>query len=493
MTLRSPRSEFVRKALLALAPALLLLATAGNAAASNKQESIFQDDRFFGDPAKQIGALDTVQSLGVDTVHVVVGWRTLAPSPDSKKKPKGFNGADPADYPAESWDRFDGLVREATKRHINLLLSPAGPIPAWATDCKSTGTPAACRPNVKEYTAFFTAVVKRYSGKYSDANSGGKLPKVSRFSVWNEPNLRSWIQTAPNKSTVAGNAGIYRNLVYAAQTGLVKGKQPRATLLIGELAPLNDSLAFYYALFCIDSKGKSLKGGAAKKASCKSGKRIKRFKATGIAHHPYTRGGQPPFKRGHKNDLTLADISKLEKAVTQGAKAGAVKRGLPIYFTEFGVSTNPPDTKFGVSPDKQAEALNHAEYVGYLDKNVRAYSQFQLSDDTTTGQNGDAITFQTGLRSRDDTPKASFGAYRVPIYVTKKGGKVRVWGGARPGRTGDKIEIQTGSDFKTVKTVKLSKYGYIDTTIAKPSGKVRLKWTSGGTDMFSREASVASK
>ena len=100
MTLRSPRSEFVRKALLALAPAVLLLATAGSASAATKFDSIMQDDRLFANPATQADSLDTADGLGVDVIHTIVGWRSLAPSADAKKKPKGFNGADPGDYDA---------------------------------------------------------------------------------------------------------------------------------------------------------------------------------------------------------------------------------------------------------------------------------------------------------------------------------------------------------------------------------------------------------
>src|SRR5215213_6787475 len=128
MTLRSPRSEFVRKALLALAPAALLLATAGSATASTRQETILQDDRLFGDPSLQVQALDDAKALGVDTIHSVITFRGLAPNADSENKPAGFDAADPGDYPAESWDRFDSLAREARSRGIELLLSPATPM-----------------------------------------------------------------------------------------------------------------------------------------------------------------------------------------------------------------------------------------------------------------------------------------------------------------------------------------------------------------------------
>ncbi len=484
MTLRSPRSEFVRKALLALAPAVLLLATASSASAATKFDSIMQDDRLFGNPATQAASLDTADGLGVDVIHTIVGWRGLAPKPDAKKKPSGFNAADPGDYDVESWDRFDDLVRGANARGIQILMSPAGPIPDWATGCKKPGKFNVCQPKPAEYQLFMTAVGKRYSGRYNDENQGqGRLPKVQRMSIWNEPNLRAWID--PTKQ----NAATYRALIYAGETGLRKGKW-RGQQYIGEVAPLK-SLKFWQDLFCINASGKVLEGGAAKKAGC-TGRKIKRFKATAVSHHPYTRGGAPPFKKDGKTDLTLSGTNKLVKVLDQAAKVGAIKRNIPIYFTEFGVSTNPPDTKFGVSFSAQAEAINRAEAIAYDHKRVFGMTQFQLSDDTGTGQEeGSVKTFQTGLRTRTDEEKPSFGAYRLPLYVVKSGAGARVWGGARPG-AGDNVEIQTGSgsNFTTVKTAKADRYGFIDETISASSGNVRLRWVGPNGEQFSRVAKV---
>jgi hypothetical protein len=477
----------VRKALLALAPAVLLLATAGSASAATKFDSIMQDDRLFANPATQAESLDTADGLGVDVIHTIVGWRGLAPSVDAKKKPKGFNAADPGDYDPEGWDRFDDLVRGAKARGIQVLMSPAGPIPDWATECKKPGKFNVCSPKASEYQLFMTAVAKRYSGRYKDENQGnGTLPKVDRMSIWNEPNLRAWID--PTKNAAAK----YRELVYAGEKGISKGKY-RGKLYIGETAPLNNSLKFWRELFCIDTKGKVLTGKAATKVGC-TGRKIKRFKAVGIAHHPYTRGGTPPFKKAPKStDMTLYETqSRLVKVLDQGAKVGAIKRNLPIYFTEFGVSTDPPDTKFGVPFAEQAEAINRAELIAYDQKRVFGFTQFQLSDDTGTGQEeGQIQTFQTGLRTRANEEKPSFGAYRTPLFAVKSGSGARVWGGARPG-AGKQVEIQTGSNgnFTTVKTATVDRYGYIDQQIDASSGDVRLKWAGPSGDVFSRVAKV---
>jgi len=485
MTLPLPRSEFVRRGLFALAPVvLILLATAASATASTRQETILQDDRLFGDPGRQVEALDTADSLGIDTIHTVVVWSTLAPRPTASRKPSGFNGADLGDYDEEKWDRFDDLVRGAQARGIDLLLSPSTPAPKWASECRrKTST---CDPSPKEYQAFFTAVVKRYNGRTRDENQGGGLlPKVDRLSVLNEPNLGSWL--SPSSQAPA----MYRDLVYAAEKALRSGRQPRAQLLISEAAPIR-SLIFYQRLFCIDSRGRALDGGQARRAGCTPRRRIKRLKATGIAHHPYSRGGEPPFKRRGSSDITLRYMDRLKTVLDQAAKAGAIKRNIPQYSTEFGIASDPPSESFGVAPTIQARELNHSEFVTYENKSVRAFAQFQLSDDTNIGQGTDPVNFQTGLRFGSGEEKPAFAAFRMPIYVTRAGNRARVWGGVRPG-AGSRVDIQTESNgtFTTVTTVTVDRYGYIDENIDTPRGKVRLRWTApNGQEFTSREANI---
>ena len=253
-------------------------------------------------------------------------------------------------------------------------MTPTGPTPKWATGCSGVN----CRPKPAEYQKFVQALATRYSGKYKDENQGGgTLPKVQRFSLWNEPNEKGWL--LPQSTGV--NAGIYRGLVTGGMAGLKKAKF-KGPILLGDMAPLHNSLLFWANLMCIDLKGKVLKGKAATKADCKSGKKLKRFAVDGVSIHPYDRGGQPPFKKPKKYDVNLAGLPKLEALLDKAGKLGVLKKNIPIYFTEFGVSTRPEETKFGVTYTQQAEAINHAEYVGYLDKRVKSYAQYELNNDS---------------------------------------------------------------------------------------------------------------
>lgn len=497
MFLRSSRAEFVRRVAVAVAPAALLLASlAGSATASTKQESIIQDDRLFAshDLTIQNEAFEVAaNNLGADTVHTIVLWATIAPGRESKTKPSGFNASDPKSYPADNWDRYDNLVVNAKAHGMDVLMTPAGPIPTWAGGCKSLGKafPYNCRPKPKEYQSFVTALAKRYSGTYKDENQGGRtLPKINRYSIWNEPNEKGWIQ--PNSTGV--NAGIYRDLVYAGLAGLTKGGAKKATVLLGETAPLHNALLFWQNLLCLDAKGNPLKGTTATKAKCTPGKKLKKFDVEGIAHHPYDRGGSPPFKNPKKNDINLVGQSKLDALLALAGKAGVLRKNIPVYYTEFGVSTKPEEKKFGVSYTDQAESINRAEFVGYNAKNILSYAQYALDNDRAID------FFQTGLRTVDmrsgavSNKKPSFDAYRMPLYVTGKANSARVWGGVRIAPTSSTVAIQVGkgSSFRTVKTVKLSKYGYIDQAKVKVgSSLVRLEWKApNGFVLHSREAKV---
>src|SRR2546421_2308749 len=254
---------------------------AGRAHASPSQESIFQDDRVltFEGGVVQAQALDALQSLGVDTIHRVVNWRRLAPSPGAKKPPRGFRGADPRSYPAGEWDPFDGLVEGARARGMTVLMSPAGPIPRWASRCRRN-TNNDCRPNPKLYADFVAALGTRYSGRYADENRPGVvLPRVTRWSIWNEPNLSSWLSPQTSGRTRVGPA-IYRSLVYAGAGALTRTGHGGDQILAGETSPIGSGstrtapVDFWHVLLCVDSHGRRLRGRTARGVGCSKRKKL---------------------------------------------------------------------------------------------------------------------------------------------------------------------------------------------------------------------------
>lgn len=482
-----------------------VMALAGQAHASTTQESIVQDDRVlqnFGSFEQDL-ALDDIKALGATTIHAVVNWNSLAPDSTAGSVPAGFVGTDPKSYDVTRFNVIDRLVRGAQLRGLSVILTPAGPGPVWANgkDCQTTEKRRAprgtCRPDAKLYGEFVTALATRYSGTYIDESdpAGVPIPKVSRWSIWNEPNLNSWIY--PSAVSIRGNhvpvsAKIYRDLVYAGGNALRRNGHASDQILLGETAPIGQGISrtppatFYRALFCVGTKGKRLKGSAAKNLGCSKG--IKRLPVTGVAHHPYTKSGtQSLTAKQHSYDISIAGLGMLRNVLKQGAKAKAISSSAAshIYFTEFGVSSSPPakPRRYGVSLAKQAEYINQFEYMSYVNPAVRSVSQFQLEDDAfAAGSEGSKLTFQTGLRYSSPAidpanpalgpVKPAYAAYKVPLFVVDKGKKLVIWGGVRGVGSG-KVTVFNGK--KKFTTVKL-RHGRFLTTVKKRKGTWQLRY-----------------
>jgi hypothetical protein len=487
------------------------LTFAAHALASPSQYSIMQDDRLFvnSGPLVQAGAFNALDALGRHTIHTVVNWRNLAPNPGSTHKPS-FDDANSTAYGPGKWAIYDSLVRQAVLHHDDVQMSPAGPAPEWALKCSKTEkrkygkTKGTCKPDPKLYANFVKAISSRYSGSFQSEDGTGALPRVSKWSIWNEPDLPSWLSPQIEKkgrTQIDVGAMVYRNLVYAALGAFKATGHSHDRILLGETAPIGGAGAnatpqqFYYTLFCLDSHGHRLRGSAAKAVGCKG--KLKRMAVSGVAHHPYTRGAfSSLLARQKAGNATIAYIPRLLKILKAGVRAHVLSRGAAskLYWTEFGVSSSPPSTSGkGVSLATQAQWINQFQFISYLSRNVQAVVQFQLDDDAGL-QTAAKTTFQTGLRFSNSQPKPAFNAYQVPLYVVDLGHSLQIWGGSRlaAGQGGQSVELQNnGTAFRTVP---LGTNGYFLITVPKRSGTWRLKWTSPLTgDLFSRTATPVKK
>jgi hypothetical protein len=491
----------MRRASLLTSALVALLLPAAPAGASRVQRSIFEDDQTLVLSSATIRerTLDDLATLGVDTVHSVVFWNKVAPVPLSTHRPAGFDGSNPAAYPAALWDRYDGLVSGAQARGMDVLLSPSSPIPAWASGCHaSVKVRKVCRPNPTQFKRFVEALGRRYSGSYADENGGhGILPRVSRWSIWNEPNQGGWLQPQATKRGAVAPA-LYRELVQAAIKGLRESGHGSDEILFGETAPIGRRSGpaagrptppgeFVRDTLCIDSRGRALR-----RRSLDCGGHFARLAVSGVAHHPYTRGGsQPPTSRGSSTEITISSISRLKTILRQAAARKRIPKGLAIQYTEFGFQTNPPDGLFGVSLAKQAAWINESDFIAWHDPKVRAVAQYEMRDEASLS------AFQTGLRFIDGRLKPAWAAYRLPLWVARRGSKLLVWGQVRPAPDGspEQVVIQNAptarGTFTDVRTVPVrSRKGFFNVKLRKRAGVWRLSWTpvSGGAAILSRVA-----
>jgi hypothetical protein len=505
---------------LATAAAVLLaclLLNAGGALADSDQTSVMQDDSQLIDSGStaMFTALARMESLGVQTVRVNLEWNTVAPDPDATSLPAGMSPTDPDIYLTDNdavWAGYDRLANFARFYGISVEFNLTGPGPLWAMGANSPTVRASTHwePDATDFYAFAYAAGERYSGSYEN------IFPVSTWSIWNEPNQPGWLSPQwlkVGRKSVAQSPRYYRALVNDGYYGLAFSGHTinNNTILIGETAPEGqDSGGFYTAmtplpflrdLYCVNARDKPLRGAGATALGCPTTGPVKDFvdanaglfDATGYAHHPYDFKKTPTAGQADPNDVPLANLGRLERFLNGTFHTYGVHRTIPIYFTEYGYETNPPDPHQVVSPAQQAAYLNESDYMAWRNPRVKSVAQFLLYDsapnpDYSPSQYDYWDTFQTGLLFTNGTAKPAYAAYRMPIWLpsthVKPGTRVLVWGQVRPADalTTQPVTIQwkpgTGA-WRTLASADTgSDTGYFTTHVRLPgSGYVRTVWT----------------
>jgi len=446
---------------LACAAAAAVAALPTPAAAAPYMVSIMQDDNqlVYGGPGLRRQALDRMRSLGVEAVRVTLLWRAIAPRNTAKRKPRGFNGANPRDYPAFLWDPYDDLVVAARERGIAVYFNPTGGGPRWAHGrTRDRAYQRSFRPKPQEFRKFVRAAGRRYGGRYRDENQGrGVLPRVSWWAIWNEPNQPGWLTPQGQRRRGVGMIPmaphLYRELLIAGAKGLLASGHGDDLVLIGELAPLGseepDGLRaslrpglFLREMFCVDRRFKRFRGRAERARGCGRLGRLgvlERFPRLGYAHHPYTRTRAPQRREPGRDALTMANIRSLPRTLdTIADRTGLLPPEIPIFLTEYGYETNPPDPFRGVDPVLQAEYINVGDFIAWQHPRIFSNAQFQLFD--VPPQAGFPVdsrsywfTYQSGLFTAQPAgqPKPAVTAYKFPLVVRRRGGTARIWGQVR--------------------------------------------------------------
>jgi hypothetical protein len=444
------------------------VALPGYAFASNRQLMIMQDDgRLYRGTSEQRSAtLDEMKALGTDVVKVQVYWDEIAPGPG---KPAGFDGANPANY---DWGVYDAIVRGTLARGMQPFLSLGGRAPSWAVGKRTRRYNGTYRPSAREFRKFAQA-------------AGRHFPAVHIWSEWNEVNLSSWLQPQRGKHGVPKSPSIYRNLYLAGHQGLVDSGHGSDTILLGELMPLGSGsgkkippLDFLREMVCLNKHYRQYRGRAAKARGCK---RVKRIPTSGIAIHPYTPRGSI-HRRPKSGDTSITTLRRLTRTVDRLARRGKFPRRLPLWNTEFGFQTKPPDP-FQYSIRKVPGYLDESEWLTFRNRRVRSHDQYTIVDDKKAGGNVFRrwAGFQQGLRfSNGDAKRGVYSAFRMPAFVRALGGAVQVFAGLRtsPGATATVLSRKRGGKYKQLGTATLNSAGYFQKTfrVSSPGHRVyRIK------------------
>jgi hypothetical protein len=445
MSWRRVRAILVAIVLLAVASAALILVFEDKEdvvePSDSARWSVFEDHTALirSDSKHRRAVLRELRELGADTLRVEVKWNEVAPRPGAAERPR-FDATDPAAYPG--FAPYDDLVRRARREGFRVLLTLAPEAPRWASEGRRpiTAESVNFRPDAREFGSFAGAVARRYSGGFRG------LPAVHHFSIWNEPNHQQFLKPSSESPR------IYRALVTAAMPRLRAEAAEDSKVLVGETAPVGrpgtvmGPIRFLRRWLCLDAAFRPLAGAAEAREGCTGYRGVV---ADGFAHHPYG-PAERVFPR--RDVINLLAIQRLGGYLDRAAQAGRLPSDLPIYSTEFGLQSNPPDPTVSTTLAQQAQTMNEKEEFSFRYTRLRSYSQYLLNDDPPRpGATPEEVWsgFQTGLRFTDGRPKPALSAYRLPIVVRPAIPGVLIWGRVRPGAgvRSVQLELREGDRF----------------------------------------------
>jgi hypothetical protein len=438
-------------------------AGAPSALASHDQTDFFEASTDLLNPATRAHAIQQMQHLGVHALRVELSWYDVAPGAASATRP-AFEATNPASY---DWGQYDIVLAEAKRL--------GWPVPRWATSNQTA--PYLTRPDDQDFQEFMTAVGRHYGSE------------VSLFAIWNEPNHPAYLLPQFNSRGMPESPRIYRGLYQAGYAGLVASGMAHPRVLFGETAPtgydrvnvrqlgtLHDvaPLEFLRDALCLNTHYR-------KSGSCGL------LQMTGYSHHAYTLPAGPYYKFPESDDVSIGSLGRLSHALDLAARAHAIPAGTPIYLTEFGVQTYPPNRQLGVPPAQQAQFDAIAEHIAWSNPRVAAFSQYLLKDDPVGGApgssaHGGTVGFQTGLEFVSGAPKPLYYSWPIPLTVTPTGHRFALWGLVRPatGATTVTVEVRArhARRYHVLRKLRTNGLGYWSFTSSVRGQSWKVLWTS---------------
>lgn len=278
------------------------------------------DSNLYGmSDADIVATLNEMQSLGVNTVRVMVPWGGVQP----------LDPTDPLLGGYRDWNKVDFIVNQAVSRNM-AVLGVLNATPSWGgqngTGC--WGCPGVA-PDPTKFAAFAAEAATRYAGK------------ISAYEVWNEPNyFASWL---PAPDPVA-----YTNVLRAVYTAIKgdpnnpnDGADPNALVVGGVLGSVAsfgnvtyDTVDFVRQMYANGAKGY--------------------FDA--LSYHPYnyttkfSDGTYDPFWAPWNKWSPLNQLLEIRQLMIDNQD-----QALRIWASEFGLPTGGPN---GVSEQDQAAFIS---------------------------------------------------------------------------------------------------------------------------------------
>ena len=340
---------------------------------------LFDDAAVFGSPQS---TFPTLKSLNVQVVRMTLTWGGR----DGVANTRPAKPTDPSD-PAYQWSRTDRAIEGASRAGMEVLLTIVG-TPPWANGGQG---PQHAPSSAKTLREFAYAAARRYSGTFLDTATGRILPRVEMWLAWNEPNSSVFLQ--PQFERVGGKWRMAAPAAYAQICNAIYGGVHAAggpeRVACGATAPRGHN----------DPTGS--RPSIAPLTFLHEAKRMGLRDFDAWAHHPYYGGPweTPATANLGPRVIGLGNIATLISEVTSlyGRK--------PLWITEYGYQTKPPDDIFGVTWKKQAEYLRQAFEIARANPSIDLFTWFLLKDSPALE------SWQSGLITTDGRRKPAFAAF----------------------------------------------------------------------------------
>ncbi|HEX4520389.1 MAG TPA: hypothetical protein VH063_12480 [Gaiellaceae bacterium] len=349
---------------------LLLALTAASAKAVARMPVGFFDDPSFRWATEPTINLASAQKANGSIIHVLANWSTIAPT----KPVHPLNGSDPAYHLSD----IDALARSAQKYGSEVLLTIYG-TPKWANGGKTANY---APTNMSTLTQFSQMLASRYNG----TNPGYGV--VTRFSVWNEPNLGGFLMPQFSGSKIV-SPGIYVKLYMAAYKGIKAGNK---TALVAAGETSNRGLNHHMA-------GQTDTTAPATFAHLVSVAAPK-LPFDAWATHPYPSvGALGPAQKVAYPNVAFSTMNRFGADLEKW-----FHRRVPIWVTEYGEQTKPQQSAGGVSYAKQAVDVKKALQLAAASPYVEMFVWFIFRDSTSQ-------TWFSGIETKTGTKKPAYTAF----------------------------------------------------------------------------------
>jgi polysaccharide biosynthesis protein PslG len=332
-----------------MATTLVLAALPGSAVAAEK--GLQTDLTWSTSTADQDRTAQMLAPTGVQWLRLDISWRQME--------------AQRGTYDPATLAMTDRAMAIAENLGARVVMS-VSETPSWASG--STELNAQPR-HLSDFTHFMHDMAARYAGR------------VAAWEIWNEPNLARFWYPAPN-------AGQYAALLHAGASG-VRAGDPGAKVMFAGLA-FNDYAYLEQVYAAAPDIGKSFDI---------------------MATHPYTDNGQSPdvVNRGPDGRMTKGSFLAFSEVHDVMLAHGDNR---PIWFTEFGWSTNSAGGSLGgVTEDVQAQYLARAFQILETVPYVPVAIVYELRNNYWAGDANDWED-QLGLLRTDFSPKPAYTVFK---------------------------------------------------------------------------------